>query len=235
MMAVDFGNVPQWISAVSAVVIVGAAFKLLLHGRRTNIGVAAEPRNVNGIWILDVAVTLTPVGSFRVTPFWPVKCVDCPVPITDASAESWAASTRCDADKTPGYATDDYHPFSKFHRRRRGMADRRGKWGCPNRKVPTIEVREVRVEKADDGETRTTEVPVIYVFNAFHSEFAEPQEQLHHTHAVLIPKPDFTMIGWRVILDVWIPKESWSVRRPESDSWRWQVDDFVPFVKQGAS
>jgi len=106
------------------------------------------------------------------------------------------------------------------------MDERRRKWGCPNRKLPTIEVREVRIEDTD-GQRRTVEVPVSYVFNVFCSEFAEPQEQLRHTQIVPIPTPDVSVIGWRVVLDVWIPKESWPVRWPDDDSWRWQVDDFV--------
>lgn len=67
-----------------------------------------------------------------------------------------------------------------------------------------------------------------YVFNAFCSEFAESRERLHRTHVVLIPPPMPDVIGWRVVLEVDIPRELWAIWRPNNDSWGWTVDDFVP-------
>jgi hypothetical protein len=224
----QWGNFPQWLSAFAALAIVGAAVKLLFHGRRTNIGISAESRHANGQWVLDVEVTLSPVGSCRVTPYWPEECEKCPGVITENDTDVWIATDRCPAEGESAYNEPYSHLWSKFHRKRRGMRERRKHWGCPNRKVPTISVLEMTFMDDADGK-RLVEKPLAYAFNVFCAEFAEPQEQLRHTQVVPITTPRDEVIGWRVVLDVWIPKETWPIRWPNDDSWHWQVDDFVPF------
>jgi hypothetical protein len=230
MMGITYGNVAQWVSAGVAVVVVLAAIKLLMHGRRTNISVDAEPFEVGGTHVLDVSITLSPVGSFRVTPYWAAPCVACPVEIpNEMFYESWTTSKRCGAEnRATDFSERDFHVFAKFRRKRKGMTNRRRKWGCTNRKVPTIEVREVRIADAESGERSVTDRAVRYVFNAFDSEFSEPQERLERTHAIVIPPPEQDVIGWRVQLQVCIPREWWSFKRPNDDSWSWTVDSFVP-------
>lgn len=111
-----------------------------------------------------------------------------------------------------------------------GMFRRRMKWGCPNRKVPTVEVFEVRAKPSNEvGQLpMIAEKPIMWLMNAFHGEYAEPRERLQFTHVVPVPPPDPGVIGWRAVLTLDIPKETWFFRHPSKDSWGWKNDDFVP-------
>lgn len=77
MFAIDLGNLPQWISAIAASILVIGAIVLLAHGRRTDIEVTAEARRLPAGDFLDVRVTMSPVGSLRNRPYKVVGCVWC--------------------------------------------------------------------------------------------------------------------------------------------------------------
>lgn len=225
---IQWGTVPQWVSAVAAVLLFFAAYYLFFYGRRTNVTVTAQGYGVEKGWLLDIVATLTPVGAFRVGPYTPLQCNSCPTEVTSEYDGSWIGNVRCEAETLASrYAGWDWRPWSQLRLHRKGMVKRRARWGCPNRKVPYIEVCEVSV-RANAEPPDVVETPVLYVFNPFGSEFAESQETTRRTHVVLVPSPDEDVVGWRVILNVLVPMETWSIRRPSRDSWGWRDDDYVP-------
>lgn len=234
MIAITYGNFAQWISAVVAVVAVLAAGVLLLHGRRTDADLTAESLKVDGQLLLDVRVGIRPVGSLATHPYPPLPCQVCDeIRQHDPAGkmlpdEAWFTFTRCFLEDTALlYESRDIRWPTVF-RHGSAMKGRRSRWGCPNRKVSTIEIREVRRSRNEDGKLSLEDVSVRWVVNALRSQFSEPHERAEATHIIPIDNPDSLAIGWRVVFTVQIPMETWFFRRPNKDSWRWIVDDFVP-------
>ena len=118
-----WGNVAEWVSAIVALLVFAAAAYLLFFGRRTIIDISANSHTVSNGVLLDVSITLTPVGVFRVKPYWPVECAGCPVDIQPKEMfyESWTAASRCGAEQyATSFSSSDFRPFSKFRRKRKG-------------------------------------------------------------------------------------------------------------------
>jgi hypothetical protein len=110
------------------------------------------------------------------------------------------------------------------------MSRRRAKWGCENRRVPWVEIYEVRLETSEGSEhpPRPKEVLCCVIMNALRDQYAEPHEHLQLTHIVPLDVSDASIIGWRVFFKLSTPKEWWFFRRPAKDCWEWEDDDFVP-------
>jgi hypothetical protein len=237
MWAVAWGNIPQWVSAGAAIVVVLAGAILLTHGRRTDLDVTATAHSLPSGTVLDVRAKLRPIGSFKNRAYGPLGCTGCAAARTSpagsrplAPSESWVTDNRCPSESsTSAYDDRDLH-LLRFRKHAKGMKDRRLKWGCTNRKIPFIEIREVRLNQADseappqDQDERLVRT----IMNAFRGQFAEPQEALQVTHIVPVDTSDPAVMGWRVLLVHHVPMETWFLRRPSHDSWSWEDDDFVP-------
>ena len=236
MLALDYGNLPQWISAGSAFVLVVGAVVLLAHGRRTDIGVTAEVRQLSGKNFLDICVTMSPVGSLRNRPYGVVGCGWCNESRIGQARhgqlpddEMWLTLHHCPGETAdPHYGAIDLR-LPTPRKRGRGMTRRRVKWGCTNRKVPLVEIFEVCTNPSNEADQLQiiTEKSIIRLMNAFHGEYAEPHERLQFTHVVPVPASGPSVIGWRAVLTLEIPRETWFLRHPSKDSWVWKNDDFA--------
>lgn len=228
--------VPEWISAVAAVaVVVGGLWALIRFGRRCDVEVHATAVGEGARTVLDIRASLNPVGLWRVLPYWPVQCDGCSVRFGHTSEEavgedravSWVASADCPRDdRTWEPRERDVHVT--LRKKGGSMSHRRNKWGCPNHRVPKIEIFEVRLaESGADGVLISKDRSIGMIMNALRGGFAEPNEHLQVTHVLPVDSTDETIIGWRVALKVSIPMELWGFRHPSSDSWEWTDDDFV--------
>jgi hypothetical protein len=235
VVAITFGNLAEWISAVAASALVVAAIVLLAHGRRTDIDVTAEARSLRSGLVLDVRLKVHPVGSFRVKPYAATHCDDCqnarhnPANAKNiTSRTAWSTSARCAAEARGSNSKDLRLPT--LRKNGAGMKRRRAMWGCPNRRIPYLEIREVRAKPANgpNGLPQVTEETIIWLMNPFRGQYAEPQETLQLTHLVPVATHDDSVIGWRVRLALNVPMETWYFQRPSDDSWDWEDDDFVP-------
>jgi hypothetical protein len=233
--AIQWGNFPQWISAgVAVVVLLGAATILIHSGRRTDFEVQASAvEAADGQSLLDVRLKLKPVGAWRVMPYWPVEC-ECTENMTlepgsELKTEAWTQPEPCaKAIHWDRLKTRDPR-LPTLRKKGGGMTRRRNKWGCPNRRVPRIDVYEIRSDSKNPGShfLREQQRHVATIMNPIRGQFAEPHEQLNVTHTVPVDRSDDGVLGWRIVASIWVPMESWFLRPTWSDSWLWEDDDFV--------
>jgi len=208
---------------------------LLLRGRRTDVEVTAQAHHIqSNMIVLDIRVRMNPVSSFQTMPYEAVPCSACaagrfdPAPDVSISKDDpWYAHQRCSLELgAPDYKSLDLR-FPSPRKKGGGMSRRRNKWGCRNRRVSCVEIFEVRLEAAS-GEIRPTQRLLSVIMNALRGQYAEPQEHLQLTHFLPVPTSDPSVIGWRVVFRLSIPKEWWFVHRPSKDYWDWEDDDFLP-------
>lgn len=228
--------VPEWISAVTAVaVVVGGLWAVIRFGRRCDVEVHATAVGTDARTVLDIRASLNPVGLWRVLPYWPVQCDGCSSRLKYPSEEvvgedremSWVASAHCPRESR-AWDSGDRDVHVTLRKKGRSMLQRRSKWGCPNHRVPRIEIFEVSLAKSGaDGQSTPKERPIGVIMNALRGGFAEPNEHLQVTHVLPVDGTDEATIGWRVVLKISIPMETWSLRHPSSDAWEWTDDDFV--------
>jgi hypothetical protein len=230
--AIQWGNFPQWVSAVASfLLLLGAAWLLLHSGRRLNLQVRATALEApGGRTVLDVRTVVTPVGSWRVEPFQPVPC-ECTSqlhlePEHELRYHSWEMAGRCKKAIPWDQLEPKHLRFPTIFKDGEAMKARRRKWGCLNRRVPRLEVYEVLAEY-EAGTFKRSERLVAFVLNPLEGVFAEPRETVTGTSVVPVQSPADAVIGWRVVARLWVAKEWWFFQPPFEDSWEWSDHDFV--------
>ncbi len=150
---IALGNVPQWISALAATLILLGAALVLFRGRRTDVEVTGQAHRVHAdSFVLNLQVKINPVGSLKTAPLGPTACDGCLqgrfYPDGHHALkvkETWYAKERCHlVDAAPEYKRLDWR-LPTPRKRGGGMAKRRAKWGCQNRRLPYVEIHEVRL------------------------------------------------------------------------------------------
>lgn len=204
------------------------AIALLLRGRRTNVDVTATLHSDGQTSMLDVRAKMNPVASFSNSPYEPLPCEGCATHRRNKNpSDSWFISSECPRQSFADRFTRRDIRMPTFRKRGGGMRRRRSKWGCPNRKVASLEVRKV-VHRPKSGNLEGfSEETCGWILHAFRGHFAEPQENLQVTHLIPVDASDPSVLGWKVILRVRVPKETWFLSRPSADSWGWDDDEFV--------
>jgi hypothetical protein len=233
-VSIALGTLPQWVSAVAAAVVVLAGAWLFFHsGRRVDLDIATTATLRDENVFLDIRLKMRPVGSYQVRPYRNSgACTVCNKQprIQRTGEETWFAIERCSQQAlATAYAAGDLH-LPRFLTRGGGLVKRRARWGCPNRKMPSVEIWETTLQATDGDPAKvrlTDEALTGIITDPFAGQFAEPGETLQTSHLIPVNPAIEHLIGWRIRFSVSVPRATWFYRKPDRDSWGWTDDDFI--------
>jgi len=239
---VSWGTWPQWISATAAtILVIGALWVTFKYGKRANVNVDADIFPVQNHFALRVTVSLKNVSRLQIWPVTPRWCDHhgCPQLHTGSSVSRpvrnhiWDLEPPLSLDPSalhPNYrhlseaeATRATRQWFGWFRPEAAFEKRRKAWACPNQKVPSILIEEIRL--SNDG-TNFAYKAAHDCRNVLEGEYIEPSETMERS-TLLHLAPDDDVIGWKVTFSVWGRKWKWFRTHPSSDCWRWHGDTII--------